>query len=449
MRYSFIIGIVALLLLAACGECSKDTDCASRTAFSAACVDSKCTYTPIPDVCGNNRCDGNENKCTCPQDCGRCEGKVAGTQYLGEKCDGDTCVEDVIVPTKPIYSAADIGVAGDKFKLETEYQSPFNIRKDTFITTLTLTSAANDNIRIKSLELTGLTSDRRTILLGTKQVNKPIWTPGQAILEQLPLDFPTGDLEGELTNLQLSIVYDYVITQGGKETLREATMKHRYMDRFIFVKPSVTYACPASCDDNNPATRDSCGPETNFFCRHEPIPNTCGNFVCDARENKCTCPQDCGPCQGDIGQFLTLSCKSAQCVPILKSDVPVEENSIFDDRSLGPIQLNNNYNFNNPFNVKEDAFELLFSVYRIDPLITDFKITTIRLLEGQQQIAELQFNQNVGKTPVMASLTIPSLAQPEETRQVALAVWYSYKQSGNDRQGNYQKPLGKIVFLNP
>ncbi len=452
-RLVFILTIAGLLILAACAkaECKTDADC-TRQYFTARCEDKKCIDTPIPNECGNSLCEPPENPCNCPEDCKPpCTGKVPNTKYLVQQCVQDQCVESVPPEqVKPIYSSADQTSAGDKFKIDTIYNQPFNMKKDTFGIMLALMQQApqNKDEKILNAELTATTKDGRTITLGRINIDKNIWQGG-VIKEEIILDFPTAELEGELTNLLMKIQYEYSVLQAGKKTPRQATMQNRYREKFTFVRPTASYPCPASCDDQNPGTRDYCGPQTNYFCMHEPIPNVCGNFKCEGAETKCSCPQDCGPCAGSAGNFLDYTCQGTQCTTILKSGVSVQPNSLFDDRSLGPVRLNNNYKFNNPFNIKEDKFALEFKIYQIDPTASDMTIETVRMLEGQQQIAEVQPNQKLSATPTTVEITIPSIVDPEEEHTLTLGIWYKYVAGGEEKRGSFQKPLGKITLINP
>ncbi|MBI2545796.1 hypothetical protein HYV81_01310 [Candidatus Woesearchaeota archaeon] len=68
----------------------------------------------------------------------------------------------------------------------------------------------------------------------------------------------------------------------------------------------LTDACPASCDDENPCTADSCSPATGFQCAHELIAFCCGNNECEADETSATCATDCLASEPDISIFDRL-----------------------------------------------------------------------------------------------------------------------------------------------
>jgi hypothetical protein len=452
---AFILSIALLIVLSGCGgECKTAAECKGKptSAFTPACTDKKCVYTPIPNICGNNVCEKTEDKGNCEIDCGTCKGAVQGSKYLVYNKVGDKCLEDVTASSiKPIYSSVDIPSGGDKFKIDTLYSQPFNLKRDTFGITITLAEQGKDNRdeHIINAELTATTKDRRQITLARQDIDKYLWTTGSAIKEDIILDFPTVELEGELTNLILKLQYEYSYVQAGKKTQKQGTLQNRYKETFVFVKPTSVYPCPASCDDKNPGTRDYCGPQTNYFCKHEPIPNMCGNSKCDGAENKCTCPQDCGVCSGSAGAFLEFTCQGTNCATQLKAGATQQPSTLFDDRSLGPVQLNNNYKFKNPFNIKTDKFELDFKTYRVDPAVTGVKIDTIRILEGQEQMAEVQVDKELSEKITTVTVQIPSIVEPEEEHNPVLAVWYTYTQSGQEKQGSYQKPLGKITLINP
>ncbi len=455
MRYSrllIILSVLVLILLTSCGECKVDADCPMKQAHTAKCVDKECKYEPIPGQCGNGICDGNEDKCTCPSDCGPCSGAVPGSKYLTQECVQSKCLQDVAADKiRPVAMSADINSAGDKFKIDTLYSQPFNIKKDTFDITLTLGTQGpqNSDELIISMELTAKTKEGRTVTLARQNVNKYLWSAGSSFTQPLILDFPAAEIESELTSLVLKVSYEYGLMQTGKKIRRQVQFVNNYREKFVFVNPATTYPCPASCDDKNPGTKDTCGPQTNYFCIHEPIPGVCGNGICDGSKNKCTCPQDCGPCSGSAGNFLDFTCKDNKCITMLKTTAAITPSDLFDDRSLGPVQLQNHYKFKNPFDIKTENFELDFKLYRIDPKVSGMTIEAVRLLDGTQQIAEQQVNQEVTTEGIAVKAKIAEISQPEEEHTLNLGVWYKFNQEGTEKRGNYKYTLGKITLISP
>lgn len=446
--------LIFLLILAACAEkeCREAADCTAKpvNAFTPSCVDDTCKYEPIPNVCGNENCEEGENKCNCQQDCGVCTGKVPETESLVQSCVAGECVETVL-ETEPIFNSDVVASTGDRFALDTIYNKPFNLNADTYGFTITLRqkSDSNQDHNILRATLTGRTRDRRTITLGTKEINKPLWGVGSSIEESMVLDFPTVEKEAQISNLVLAIDYEYASVVRGQRSSRQSTLKQTFTDRFTFVNPQAPGRCPESCDDENPGTEDKCGEETDFFCIHEPIPNTCGNYRCEAGETRCTCARDCGPCSGSAGTYLDYTCKLKTCVTVQKPEVTVQPNNIFDERSFGPVQLSNKYGFPNPFDVTKDRLDLEFAIYQKDETVGDVIIEKVRLIEGQQEITEVPINRKLSTSPSSVSVKIPELAQPEEERRITLGVWYAYTKDGQTRRGNYQKQLDKIAFIQP
>ncbi len=453
-KYLVIIAVVALLLvLAGCGkaECKNDSDCA-KLHFTGKCADKKCSYTPIPNECGNLKCEAGETKCSCPDDCGKCEGKIG--KYMNQSCNAQKeCIQDVPAATqKPITMTRELSTGGTKISVTTTFNQPFNTKKDQFeldfgINTLAPTMS---DLKISRLELTGMTPDKRTIQLSDKITSRSLFENEKA-KEKLIIDFPTTDPDGELTNLMLKIYLDYVLTSGTTTTPKSTVLQNNYQSlKLAWAMPEKPAGCPASCDDKNPGTRDYCGPETSYFCVNEPIPGACGNGICDGAENKCTCPSDCGPCTGG-GTYLALSCIADKCAAQMKPGITAQPQSLFDDRDFSAFHMQNTYKYNRPFNTKTDKFTLEFSLYTKQENTASIRIKDIRLLDGTQEIAFVsagkEFTEPGQKQAV--ELSIPSIGPLEQDRSLALKVWYEYVQDEQTKQGDYTKQLGKVMILNP
>ncbi len=449
-----IIGILAIaLILAGCAkaECKKDADC-TKPHFTGTCIDKKCTWTPIPNECGNSLCETGENKCTCSTDCGACEGKSG--KYLVQQCNAlQECTEDIpATAQKPIALTRELTTGGSKISVASTFNQPFNTRKDQFGLEfgLNVLAPTMSEATITRLELTGMTPDKRTIPLADKSISRTLH-PGAKAKELLIIEFPTADKDGELTSLNLKVYLDYLLTSGTSATPKSTILQHAYQSmKFAWARPETPSGCPASCDDANPGTQDSCGPETMYFCQHTPVAGACGNGICDANENKCTCPSDCGPCSGST-TYLSRSCANNACISQLKPGITAQPQSLFDDRDIGPVHLQNTYKYSKPFNTKTDKLTLEFTLYEKQESVSSFTIKDIRVLDGTNEVASISAGRQLSSAgqKETVELSIPAQGPAEQERNLALRIWYEYVQGSETKQGDYSKALGKTVLLNP
>ncbi len=453
-KYLAIITIIALLLLlAGCGkaECKKDEQC-TKAHYTGKCVDKKCVYEPIPNECGNGLCEktAGENKCSCPLDCGDCTGKLG--KYLVQTCNKDNteCVSDIPAASqKPITLTKELTTGGTKISLTTTFNQPFNTKKDQFGIEFGINVLAStmSDIQISRLELTGMTSDKRTIPLADKTINKNLFEGGK-VRERMIIDFPTADKDGEFTNLLLKIYLDYVLTSGTTKTPKSVTLQNNYQSlKFAWAMPEKSTGCTVC--EKIPGMNDECGPQTNYFCEYKPIPGACGNGVCDGTENKCNCPADCGPCSGG-GTYTTMNCVANNCVIQLKSGISINPQSLFDDKPIGPFHLQNTYKYNNPFNTKTDKFVLDLKLQDKQDTVSSVKITDVRLLDGSQEIAFASVNKELTSKGQQETAEITIMPGPaEQDRTLTLRVWYEYVQNGETKSNDFTKSLGKISIVSP
>ncbi|MBI4148666.1 hypothetical protein HY490_05220 [Candidatus Woesearchaeota archaeon] len=448
----FILAIVALFVLSACtkAECKKDTDCV-KPHFDGNCLEKKCQYKPLPGECGNKVCEEPENKCTCAFDCGECTGKVGA--YLTGVCNKDNqCLLDVPEQQiKPVVLTAEQPSQGDKFKVTMIMNQPFNLNKDTISLRIEVAqeSPNNRDRKITRATLSGQTKERQTVTIAEKTINKPLWGQGLDVRDELMLDFPVTGPDGELTNLLLSIDYEFVQASGAAVQQKTASFQIRNtQQKLVYAKPPNTYPCP-DCDDKNAGTRDECGPETQYFCQHTPLPQACGNFVCDGNENKCTCASDCGPCTG-TGVFTVKACANNQCVAQLKGGITIAPQQVFDDRNLNTFQVQTYFKYNTPFNTATDKFIMDTTLYQLGQNVGNVQIEAVRLLEGSTELGAAVGNRalpSIGSKQII-EIALPPQAVAEQERNVLVNVYYSFDQNGQ-KKGQFQKPLGKIVFISP
>lgn len=452
-RNLVFIGVLALvIILAGCAkvECKKDAQCV-KPHFTAKCVENKCAYTPIPNECGNGVCDGKENECTCPSDCGSCSGKLG--KYLVKQCNAQKeCTADIPASAqKPITLTRELTTGGTKIAVTSTFNQPFNLKRDQLELEfgITMMGAGMSDLRITRLVMNGVTADKRTVGLVDKSVNQPLFE-GAKPKEYLALDFSTAEHDGELTGLTLTTHLDYVLKSGSTSTPKSVTVPLQYQAlKFAWARPDQPTGC-GTCDDNNPATTDSCGPETNYYCVHTPKPGVCGSGVCDGGKNKCTCPQDCGTCSGG-GTYTTRACIGTSCLVEIKPGVIAQQKAEFDDRDLGAVHLQNRYAYPAPFNTKKDAFSLEFTLYQKQDTVESVTIKDIRLLDGSQEVAYASAGKTLNTAGQKETVTITITPQPasEQEKSLALRVWYEYVQNNQTKQADYTKQLGKIALLSP
>lgn len=433
----FIFLVAALLLLAGCTkkECTKDAQCTKEGYEGKCAVNYKCTYDKL---CGTKVCKGSQG------------------QYLKKECadDGVTCL--ITVPkdkVKPTTIVNEQTASGDKFKITTSFNQPLNTRKDFFETTVKLSqqSPTDSEIKIERMELTGKTKDNRIITLSEQKADRYLWTEGSEVKVQMIIDPQTTDYDGELTELTLKVYYNYVQTTGAQKQTKENTIQQKYSLKFTWVRPETPYACPDKCPKETPAMKGSCD-STTGFCEYTPVPNQCGNYICEQNENKCNCAEDCGPCSGNIGVYTYRTCTADnKCVGTVKQGTTATPKQIFDDRQLGIFHLQNNYKYNNPFNIKTDKFNVEINLYELKPEVSGVKIETIRLLDGQQQIAELGVNKDLASvgSKITEDITITPQATAETDRMLTIAVWYQYTQNGQVQKNKFEKQLEKTTILSP
>lgn len=154
-RTIITITVCILLLLSACSEseCETDADCyAQGKCTEAYCSDKTCNTRILSGCCGNDRCDGRENRCTCETDCGNCsyvvDIKGEPASYLKMSCNTD----DMCVPgygmKKQTEFFNEFAVSGFKFNIYVTYDQPFDVTLSDFEVQFNLKDMDFDTIKL-------------------------------------------------------------------------------------------------------------------------------------------------------------------------------------------------------------------------------------------------------------------------------------------------------------
>lgn len=220
-----ILLTISLFLISGCiekRECETSSDCTTRRCKTVQCIESKCSYNIIPNCCGNIKCEPNagENKCTCADDCGKCEGretfedKATGgekeTEYLSYMCDEyDNCVLDSERKAEQFFkekslSYFDLGITSS-------FEQPFDVLRSSFRVKVELEDADED--LVFPINFTGIkVLDRQKRILGEKGVKKQLNKVGASFEEELGLLYGTDVLE-EKKYVTIRINYEYSVLE--------------------------------------------------------------------------------------------------------------------------------------------------------------------------------------------------------------------------------------------
>ena len=227
----FLLLVISLLILSSCekAECKASSDCSSRICTISKCEDKKCVYAAQPNCCGNRINESIEsgkpgNKCTCPQDYGKCEGKpkvkagsrVEDAVYARYYCDyNNECVLGVEKKDVLPQNVLDIVNTGF-FKASSvlKYNKPFDMSSDVFELKITLDDTHKD--LVLPVKITGVrilfTGDysRSELLIAEKSFENPLNSIGESTTISVPLNLGYRPQEAEESGLmRYAIDYSY------------------------------------------------------------------------------------------------------------------------------------------------------------------------------------------------------------------------------------------------
>lgn len=223
-------------------------DCSRQNCFTAQCVDKKCQYNAVPNCCGNRICEeARENKCTCPADCGKCQGygkmtigtskREIDTKFLQYLCVNKQCMFTV---DKNEVQETNLLNEGNLQYFDIEsvitFNNPFDLAKDNFKVKITLKDT--DEEVVLPIKIKKIVFKQGEILYAARDLTgKQLSKIGDNIDVLVQPMYELETLE-EQKRLTYRLEYEYVITQkdarlpDGTQTYKEVTNREDYENRF-------------------------------------------------------------------------------------------------------------------------------------------------------------------------------------------------------------------------
>ena len=256
----FLLLAISLLILSSCEkpECKTGSDCHSQLCKISKCEDKKCVYAAQSNCCGNRINESIENgrpgnKCTCPQDYGRCDGKAkvkAGSRvedaaYARYYCDyNNECalgIEKSDVLPQNVLDTINTGY----FKASSvlKYNRPFDMNRDVFELKITLDDTNKDlalPVKITGVRLL-FSGDysRSELLIAEKSFENLINNIGESTTISVPLNLGYRPQEAEEAgSLRYTLDYSYTKKVPSGKTPRGDVLYKEEISREKFNSPT-------------------------------------------------------------------------------------------------------------------------------------------------------------------------------------------------------------------
>lgn len=191
---------------------------------------------------------------------------------------------------------------------------------DDIMLAVTLTSLQNKKVPVTLEYLLLDSSTRRTITRRQETL-----MVGESALSTETISLPDTIAPGE---------YEVRLTASFEGLTRVQTARFTVQQPSAVVAEQETPAempteleCPASCDDLNPTTEDTC---LRGSCIHTLRSDVCGNLNCEAGETRLDCPEDCGTAQDKtavVEQAISLATSNTEKAATLCSSLVLPQDS--------------------------------------------------------------------------------------------------------------------------
>lgn len=429
--------------------CNSNDDCPA----CQECVSKKCKVDKDSICCGNDECQPHqENECTCPRDCGKCE---SSDEYLRKECVDDTCASTINLDgVRKKSQAMNTKIGSSEISFIPSFDDPFILGHSKFNIRIKADKLEDKTeLDIKRIKIYEKESKSRKVLLAERDLGQKIYTINTEISEDFVLEIERGNIETgetlkETKDLEIEVIYDKnQINYKGKLVSSTGDFAKDVSD-VDFVIPPTTECNKEECTDDNKCTNDACTQLNGYnYCMHEYITKRicCGNKVCEQGEDKCNCPFDCGDCEYDYGEFIHYRCNSdMECVPTIDESEQEEITKVFNP-SVGPFKFRAEVIYKQPFNI-EDSLTLELMLLQIDDNVVLNEILSIELIDsGVDLLGELEFDDerfmDVGDTVVydIEPSNLETMSDSERALNPGVVMSFRYTIQTGDKEKEYLK----------
>lgn len=454
--------------------CETDSDCS--VSLCEKCISNECVKNKRPNCCGNKQCDEGENECNCEKDCDACESDY---EFYAAKCEDaplgvNECSDGMDNDNDKLNDSLDPScnqqgldqkeciielnfnslqresrdfqktISTNVLSFTPSFDSPFvlghsklniNIKADKLVD--------NTKIKITRIVVYDEKSSSNRVQLAEHNINQILYTINSEIDEDFILTEDGRNNTNTITiledekDLSVEIYYDRLtIDSSGEERSSISSFDKDIKDDLLFVIMPNSTCDVEDCMDDNACTIDSCKNINGYlYCVNEyALGNCCGNKQCDANEDKCNCPGDCGDCEFSYGDYIHYSCDSSnKCSPDINDDELEEKANTFDASisDLGKFKME--VYFNQPFAL-DKSFEVKITPQIIDEDAISPVLQSIELTEsGTQLLGKLELNEalmGVGETKSYSvKPSLLSMSDPERELRPKIEVNFKFEKN--------------------